>query len=108
MNILAVDSVGKVIEIALLCNDKKYKKNLELKMNASEFLLQLIDDILSENSLTLNDLDYLALNIGPGSFTGIRIAMSLFKGFTPICTRSPVSCCPACSTSLPVLWLPRH
>ena len=81
MKILAVDSVGKIIEIALLCDDKRFTKNLELKMNASEFLLQLIDDILVENDLTLNDLDYLALNIGPGSFTGIRIAMSLFKGF---------------------------
>ncbi|MBQ7308121.1 MAG: tRNA (adenosine(37)-N6)-threonylcarbamoyltransferase complex dimerization subunit type 1 TsaB [Clostridia bacterium] len=81
MKILAVDSVGKIIEIALLKDDKKFVKNLELKMNASEFLLSLIDELLVENDLTLNDLDYLALNIGPGSFTGIRIAMSLFKGF---------------------------
>lgn len=81
MKILAVDSVGKTIEVALLVDNKRIKRNLELNKNASEFLLSLIDQILTDENLTLNDLDYLGLNIGPGSFTGIRIAMSLFKGF---------------------------
>ena len=81
MNILAVDSVGKVIEVLLIKDNEQYIKTLEHDKNASEFLLSVIDKILTENNITLNELDYLALNVGPGSFTGIRIAMSLFKGF---------------------------
>lgn len=81
MKILAVDSVGKNIEVVLLLNEKKIQKKLEMNKNASEFLLPLIDEILVSENTTLKDLDYLAMNIGPGSFTGIRIAMSLFKGF---------------------------
>ena len=81
MNILAVDSVGKIIEVLLIKGEKTYTRTLEHEKNASEFLLVEIDRILSENDTNLGDLDYLALNIGPGSFTGIRIAMSLFKGF---------------------------
>ena len=80
MKILAVDSVGKTIDVMVINDDKIIKKQMEMSKNASEFLLPLIDDTLTECNININDLDYLALNVGPGSFTGIRIAMSLFKG----------------------------
>lgn len=81
MKILAVDSVGKTIQVVLINDDKTLKKELDMNQNASEYLLSIIDNILTESNVSLKDLDYLALNVGPGSFTGIRIAMSLFKGF---------------------------
>ena len=46
----------------------------------SERLLATVDWILSEAGLGLNDLDALAISIGPGSFTGLRVGTSAWKG----------------------------
>ena len=47
----------------------------------NETLLPSIDKLLDENNITLNDLDCDAVNIGAGSFTGIRVGVSTVKAF---------------------------
>ena len=56
MKILAVDSVGKPIVVTLINDDKNYKKTLDISQNASEFLLTMVDDILTENNFSLKDM----------------------------------------------------
>jgi tRNA threonylcarbamoyladenosine biosynthesis protein TsaB len=46
----------------------------------SSSVLQLVESMLGAASLTLADLDGLAIGAGPGSFTGLRIGMSTAKG----------------------------
>ncbi len=46
----------------------------------SEFLTPTIQTVLDETGATLKDVDAFAVGRGPGSFTGIRIAMSAVKG----------------------------
>ncbi len=46
----------------------------------SERLIEWIDRMLAEHSLTPNDLDALAVACGPGSFTGIRVGLATVKG----------------------------
>lgn len=50
-------------------------------MRASEILHRMIDDILKANDLEVGDLSAVALNGGPGSYTGLRIGASSAKGF---------------------------
>lgn len=45
----------------------------------SAYLISTIKEILKTNNLTPKDVDYLAVNIGPGSFTGIRAALTVAK-----------------------------
>jgi tRNA threonylcarbamoyladenosine biosynthesis protein TsaB len=52
-------------------------------------LLPLIDDVLAAAGLGLRDLDLLAVSIGPGSFTGLRIGLSVAKGLA-LATGLPV------------------
>ena len=40
-----------------------------------------IDNFLSENNVTLGDIDVFANVSGPGSFTGIRIGLAVVKAF---------------------------
>ena len=47
----------------------------------NETLLPTIDKLLNENNLTLSNIDCVAVNIGAGSFTGIRVGISTVKAF---------------------------
>lgn len=46
----------------------------------SRFLLSAVDDLLSELSLCVEDLTFCVLGVGPGSYTGIRVAAAFAKG----------------------------
>lgn len=66
--------------IALVNNEEIISsKNLLFPRKQAEMLVPEIKNILAENALTLKDLTYVGVGIGPGSFTGVRIAMSVAK-----------------------------
>ena len=56
----------------------KIVKNTEDNYH-SAFLLSTIKEILKENNLTPKDVDLIGVNVGPGSFTGIRAALTVAK-----------------------------
>jgi tRNA threonylcarbamoyladenosine biosynthesis protein TsaB len=51
-----------------------------LKSNHAEILLPLIESVIVEAQITLAEVSGLAIAIGPGSFTGLRIGLSTVKG----------------------------
>ena len=83
MKILAVDTSSKLCSVAIL-EDKNLIKKLELDngLTHSETLMPLIQQLLNECSLSLNNINLLVSDIGPGSFTGIRIGVSSCKAFS--------------------------
>jgi len=81
MKILAIDTstpVGSIaiVEGALL----KAQHILNISATHNQRLLPGIDRILTDADWTLDDLDALAVSLGPGSFTGLRIGLSVVKG----------------------------
>ena len=50
------------------------------KMTHSENLLPMIDDALRVYGADIGDVGLIAVNVGPGSFTGVRIGVSTAKG----------------------------
>lgn len=83
MKILSVDTSSKLCSVAIL-EDKNLIKKLELDngLTHSETLMPLIQQLLNECSLSLNNIDLLVSDVGPGSFTGIRIGVSSCKAFS--------------------------
>lgn len=77
MNILAVDTSSDNMTIALCVEEEtfSYIGEAQSKKHNSMFL-QAIDQLLDEAKITINDVDYFACVVGPGSFTGIRIGVS--------------------------------
>ena len=66
-----------------LSSEGKLISNFDLeddKYRHSELLTSTIKDILNQNNISAKDLSAVAIGIGPGSFTGLRIGFSVAKG----------------------------
>ncbi|MEX0737393.1 MAG: tRNA (adenosine(37)-N6)-threonylcarbamoyltransferase complex dimerization subunit type 1 TsaB, partial [Bacteroidota bacterium] len=48
----------------------------------SEKLLTLVQEVLAEAGVSLHQIDAVAVSLGPGSFTGLRIGLSTAKGLS--------------------------
>ena len=78
---LAIDTSTKTGSVALLDSDSVLAECLiNVGMNHSETLLPAIERILSVAGVEIVGVDLLALTVGPGSFTGLRIGASTVKG----------------------------
>ncbi len=78
---LAIDSTANTASCALLKDGRMaalYTVNGLL--THSETLLPMIENALSKLSLKIEDIDLFSVCDGPGSFTGVRIGVSLIKG----------------------------
>lgn len=58
-------------------------------MTHAERLLPVIDTLLRDCGANINDVDLIAVSIGPGSFTGLRIGMATAKGLA-FSARKPI------------------
>src|SRR3989338_3305711 len=80
IKLLAIDCSLDACSVALLVNNRISERFQIAPHQHSELLLSMIDHLLIENSLTLKNLHAIALTIGPGAFTGLRIAASVTQG----------------------------
>jgi tRNA threonylcarbamoyladenosine biosynthesis protein TsaB len=81
MKILAIETSTPVGSVALAEGAiLKAQHILNISATHNQRLLPGIDRILGDTGWTLDDLDGLAVSLGPGSFTGLRIGMSVVKG----------------------------
>jgi len=84
MKILAIDTSTLLGGVAIM--DDSFGLIAEVKLNVksthSERLMTTIDSALRMSGLALSDIDAFAVAIGPGSFTGLRIALSTVKGLS--------------------------
>lgn len=81
MKILALETSAKSVSAAVAENGvilaAAYQNN---GLTHSRTLMPLVDSMLCNASLTLDDIDLIAVAHGPGSFTGLRIGVSAAKG----------------------------
>ncbi|MFV0502868.1 MAG: tRNA (adenosine(37)-N6)-threonylcarbamoyltransferase complex dimerization subunit type 1 TsaB [Lachnospirales bacterium] len=78
MNILAIETSTKILSIAVLTKNTCNEITKETKNHASS-LLPLIIELLNKSGVEKENLDYIAVSSGPGSFTGLRIGASTAK-----------------------------
>ena len=85
--ILALETATAVCGVALVENGKAIlEHSFEAMHMHAEKLALMINDLLSEQNLKPADLAGIAVSIGPGSFTGLRIGLSTAKGLAFACT----------------------
>ena len=81
MSILAIETSTTICAVAIVSNGRVIaEQTLSEPQAHSEQLLGLVDKVLSVKAIERNSLDAVAVSIGPGSFTGLRIGLSVAKG----------------------------
>ena len=79
MNNLIVDATRDKIFLVLIVNKNIYNCSHENSKINFEKLMILINNFLKDNGCSLDNLDIVYINRGPGSFAGIRNSLSTIK-----------------------------
>ena len=77
--VLFIDTHAELITIALKTKDSTYIKTKESEYSHSIYTMPLIESLFKDNNLDVHDLKKIIVINGPGSFTGIRIGLSIAK-----------------------------
>ena len=86
--VLVIDTSSKNMYVMVLDGEKTTKKTLVDNQKQHSVLINgVIDEVLQSAKVTLNDIDVFAVGIGVGSFTGIRVGVSVAKGFNLACRK---------------------
>ncbi len=80
MRILAIDTALGACSAAVKDHDKLSVEFTEMRKGHAEFLMGQITRVMDRAGLAHSDLDRLAVTIGPGTFTGLRVGLSAAKG----------------------------
>lgn len=80
MKTIVMDSANKYLVVALY-EDGKCLASLQEEGNRkqSEYALVYLQKLLQENHLKISDFDEMVITIGPGSYTGVRVALTIAK-----------------------------
>lgn len=81
MTLLAIECSAGPASAAVMRDGKIIASGfVNIKTTHSQTLMPMIESILSCANLSIDDIDAVAVGVGPGSFTGIRIGISAVKG----------------------------
>jgi len=80
MNILAIDASGAICSVAVNKAGQQFLETKEVVRSHSQYLLPMIDDCLKKAGLSIADIDFCVYCKGPGSFTGLRLVISVVQG----------------------------
>ncbi len=78
MMLLAIDTTSALATAALFSDGVLVaEREADASKKHAETVLPLIDDLLEKENVRIDQIDLFAVDIGPGSFTGVRIGVSL-------------------------------
>lgn len=76
---LVLDCAYKPV-VAILKDGKELLTLTNENEKHSDFFMKQIDECLNKLYLKISDVNQIMINVGPGSFTGLRVAVSIAKG----------------------------
>ena len=77
---LIIDTSISIPTIAIIKDNKVlYRYHEKISSDMSSKILPIIDDAVKNTNIELNDIDNIFVVNGPGSFTGVRIGVTIGK-----------------------------
>ena len=85
MKILGIDTSTHSTSVCIIEDDKLIcEYTVNTKKTHSQKLMVMIESMIKESDLNVSDIDAIAICIGPGSFTGLRISMATAKAIAQV------------------------
>ncbi|MAR14992.1 MAG: tRNA (adenosine(37)-N6)-threonylcarbamoyltransferase complex dimerization subunit type 1 TsaB [Candidatus Marinimicrobia bacterium] len=78
--ILSIETSTDICSVSLFKNTRLLSIKENNNREHSSLLALFVEDIFNEVNCKINEIDAVALSIGPGSYTGLRIGLSFTKG----------------------------
>jgi tRNA threonylcarbamoyladenosine biosynthesis protein TsaB len=80
MRVLALDAATEACSVALIDGTTVIGRYAEVGRGHAEEVLAMVEAVLGEADISLRRLNGIAAGVGPGSFTGVRISVSMAQG----------------------------
>jgi len=78
MNKLFIDTTSnKEIIVRLTIGKNLFEEKIPIENNRTQVVLPTIQQLLAEHGLTVQNIDTVEVNPGPGSFTGVRVGAAI-------------------------------
>ena len=78
MNDLHIDTASnKEIKVGLKVDNQEFSMTRKIGTQKSQVVLSLIDELLKKHNVSITTIKSIKVNIGPGSFTGLRVGISV-------------------------------
>ena len=82
MKILGIETSVKQSSAAIVVDNNSYEVFSDIKKDAAKSLPFIVENVLNKAQSSFNDIDGIAISMGPGSFTGLRVGLSYVKGLS--------------------------
>lgn len=92
MKLLAIETTAPVATVALWRDGEVTRYSADDTKKHAETVLPLVERLLVETGETLSAMDYFAVDIGPGSFTGVRIGVCIANAFGYAMQKPVIGC----------------
>ena len=80
MKTIVMDTANKYLVVALFEDGKCIDKiQQEGNRKQSEYAIVCLQELLEKHQLQILDFDEMVITIGPGSYTGVRVALTIAK-----------------------------
>lgn len=79
-NFLALDTSNQYCSIAVQAHGKILARHELSEQKHSAMILPMVRELLANADVTLDDLDAIVVGVGPGGFTGVRLAVAVAQG----------------------------
>ena len=82
MKILGIETSVRQSSAAIVVENDSYEVFSDIKKDAAKSLPFIVENVLNKAQSSFNDIDGIAISMGPGSFTGLRVGLSYVKGLS--------------------------
>ncbi len=80
MNLLAIDTSGDMLSVALASATAAHDYHRQARRQQTALVLPVVDQLCRAAGICAADLHGVVVGIGPGSFTGVRVACAVAQG----------------------------
>ena len=94
MKVLGIDTVTRVGSIAVVEDGKIITEQIiDTHLQHAARLISTIDNVIGSSGMDISDIEAIAIDVGPGSFTGIRVGIASALGLAQLNNKSLVGLC---------------